>query len=132
MANQGRHRYPMENLGENRVRIGGRFFPNGSSALVAADNIGTTGWTVARTSTGLFTVTLDDVWQYFMDKSCSLSEATATDKIAKFGAESTSSKTIVIVCWDISDAAVADATADAGTFIDWGVTVKRGANSGKR
>lgn len=40
--------------------IAGGFRPNGAGAVDNTLNVGTKGWTVARTSAGLFTVTLDD------------------------------------------------------------------------
>lgn len=130
MANQGRHRYPMETLGENRLRIGGRFKPNGSSAIDATASEGTTGWTVAWTSTGLFTVTLADVWQYAFDKTLSISMVSATDVVGQWGAIDLAAKTLQIRV--LAVATVTDIAADEANWIDFGITVKRGANSGKR
>ena len=49
---------PLEHFGRKRIRLSGRFFPNGNSAIVLASNQGRKGWTVAYTSTGLYTLTL--------------------------------------------------------------------------
>lgn len=46
------------------VRVPGRFFPNGSSAVVNGDNVGG-GFTVARDSQGLFTVTFDEEFKQY-------------------------------------------------------------------
>lgn len=40
--------------------IAGGFRPNGAGAVDNTLNVGTRGWTVARTGAGSFTVTLDD------------------------------------------------------------------------
>ncbi len=50
---------PLKHVGKRRVRVSGRFFPQGAGALVASTNQGRKGWSVARTSAGLFTLTLD-------------------------------------------------------------------------
>lgn len=133
MANQGRKRFALETLGEGRLHMSGRFFPDGTTNPDAAKCVGTTGWTVAYTSTGLWTITMDDVWQYIMGKECSLTQATIGDQIVRFGAEVLASRTVKIGCWDISSNALADLPAyDANTFIDFSWTLKRSANSGKR
>lgn len=109
--------YPMT-LGKNRVIVSGSFAPNGSSAISAASNKGK-GWTVARTSTGLFTITLDSVYNQLDSAVASLQLATADDKFAQIGTVTLASKTIVITVWDISGAAVADVAADANNRINF-------------
>lgn len=53
---------PIRSVGKRRFRISGRFFPQGAGAIVAASNLGTQGWTVARTGVGVYQVTLADKW----------------------------------------------------------------------
>ena len=130
MANQGRKRFAMETLGESRLRIGGRFKPNGSSAIDATASEGTSGWTVAYTSTGLYTITLEDVWQYAFDKSLSFSIVTAADGAVHWGAIDLAAKTLQIRY--LLAGSLADMAANAANFIDFGITVKRSANTGKR
>jgi len=130
MANQGRKRFAMETLGESRLRIGGRFKPNGSSAISATASEGTSGWTVAWTSTGLYTVTLSDVWLYAFDKSLSVSMVSATDITLQWGAIDLAAKTLQIRA--LAVATLTDIAADAANWIDFGITVKRSANTGKR
>ena len=125
MANMGRRRYPMESLGDGRMLLEGTFRPNGSSAVSATTREGTTGWSVARTSAGLFTVTLEDVWYIATSKWCSLQLAAGSDKILQFGEISLSSKTVQLRVWDISDAAVADIADDANNKISFGLVLKR-------
>lgn len=48
--------------GKRRHRITGTFFPNGSSAIANASNLGSAGFTVARSAAGLYTISLVDQW----------------------------------------------------------------------
>lgn len=98
--------------------IAGSFAPNGSSA-VAATGVKGKGFTVARTSTGLFTITLLDKFYELLDFQHSLQLAAADDKITQGGAVSLSAKTVQVRVWDISGAAVADVAADAGNRINF-------------
>ncbi len=130
MPNQGRKRYPFECLGEGRIRIGGSFAPNGSSALATASMYGTTGWTAAWTSTGLYTVTLDDVWLYLLDWSVSFAMVTATDVKPQLGLVDLPNKTIQIR--SLAVATVTDIAADAANRIGFAFVFQRSGNTGKR
>lgn len=133
MANMGRQRFPAECLGQGRVGISGSFAPNGSSALAAASMYGTTGWTVAYTSTGLYTITLDDKWLYLLSAWHSLQLHTGSDKYLQWGdIDVASAKTLQLRCWDASDAAVADVAADSNNRIHFGLVLKRTTSGGKR
>jgi hypothetical protein len=105
-------------LGKNRVIVAGSFAPNGSSAVSATSNKGK-GWTVAHTSTGLFTITLDSVYNQLDSATASLQLATADDKFVQIGAVVLASQTIEIRVWDLSGAAVADVAADANNRINF-------------
>lgn len=48
---------PIKHAGKRRVRISGRFFPQGAGAIVNSSNQGKAGYTVARVSQGLFRIT---------------------------------------------------------------------------
>ncbi len=130
MANQGRKRYQLESLGEGRVRIGGRFRPNGASAIDNTLNEGSAGWTVAFTSTGLFTVTLEDVWNYAFDKSLSFEMASATDVVPQWGAIDLTARTLQIR--SLAAAVLTNIASDPGNWVNWGIWVKRVSSSGKR
>ncbi len=124
-------RYPMMTLGDgSRVRLGGRFKPNGSSAISATASEGTTGWVASWVSTGLYKVTLDAVYAYAFDKSLSLSMVTAADGSLQWGLIDLAAKTLEIR--HLLAGTLADIAADSANFIDFGITVKRSANSGKR
>jgi hypothetical protein len=86
----------MHSVGKRRYLVGGTFFPNGSSAIVAASNTGTAGWTVAYTSTGLYTVTLDRQWLYIVSKSFGFAMSAATAVFPQWGTISLSNGTLQI------------------------------------
>lgn len=111
---------------QETVVIGGTFFPAGTGAPTYGTT-GKRGWTVARTSTGLFTITLDDVFPGLVTADATLRLATGDDKFAQLGTISLSSRTIQVRVWDISAAAVADVTADANNAIHWWALVTQSA-----
>lgn len=125
-------RYQKETLGEFRVDMAGRFYPNGTSNPDSTKSVGTMGWSIVRDAVGLFKVTIDFDFQYLFGKFCSLSEGTITDKVVRFGAEDLSARTVKIGIWDISSQALVDMSAADDLFIDFGWTLKRSGNSGKR
>lgn len=113
----------VQSLGKNLKVIVGSFAPNGSSAVAAASNRGI-GWSVARTSAGLFTITLQDVFPSIVHVSATLQQATAGDQFVQVGAISASARTIEIRVWDVSGAAVADVAVDANNRINFVVIAK--------
>src|SRR5687768_3277138 len=109
-------------LGRNQVKLAGSFAPNGSSA-VSADSREGRGFTVARTSAGLFTITLADKYAVFVSGRVSLQLATAADQFVQLGTVDMSAKTVQIRVWDVSGAAVADVAADANNRIHFEFTL---------
>lgn len=104
-------------LGKGVKVINGSFAPNGSSAVSAASIKGK-GFSVARTSAGLFTITLQDAYQGLLAAECSLQLNAADDKFVQFGAiDVVNAKTVQIRVWDISGAAVSDISANANNRI---------------
>lgn len=116
MAN--RTLYGIKTLGKNRVVLAGSFAPNGSSAISAASVRGR-GFTVAYTSTGLYTITLNDVWAQCDAAIATLQLATADDKFVTIGAIDLAAKTVQITAWDISGGAKADIAADTNNRINF-------------
>lgn len=104
--------------GAERVIIEGRFKPNGSSALDTTVIEGS-GYTVAYTSTGLYTVTLDKVYAGLICAMACLQLTTGADQKVEIGVVTLASKTIQIRVWDISGTAVADIAAAAGNWISF-------------
>jgi hypothetical protein len=75
----------IKHVGKRRVRIAGRFFPNGSSAIDNTINQGKFGWSVAWTSTGLYTLTIKRRWMKLVPLGLGLQLATAGDTALQWG-----------------------------------------------
>ncbi len=112
-----------EVLDRGLVDIIGSFAPNGSSAVSATSRQGQ-GWSVAYTSTGLFTITTTDKFADLVSASATLQLTTADDKFCQIGVVSLSAKTIQIRVIDASGAALADVSADAGNRINFRLTFR--------
>lgn len=116
-----RNTFRPRTLNPEAVCIMGSFAPNGSSAVAASSRKGR-GWTVARTSTGLFTVTFTDKFNALLSATATLQLATPDDKAAQIGTWTASTKALQILVFDASAAAVADVAADANdriNFVAW-------------
>jgi hypothetical protein len=104
------------------VIIAGSFAPDTANAPT---DVKGDGFSVVRTSTGLFTVTLQDKYSELIGVTASLQLASADDKMVQIGAtDVTSAKTIQIRVWDISGAAVADVAANANNRINFVLVLK--------
>jgi len=104
--------------GKELVVIAGSFAPNGSSAVSAASNKGT-GFTVARTSAGLFTITFTESYPDLLSAVATLQLASADDKYVQVGTYTAATKALQIRVFDASDAAVADVDANANNRINF-------------
>lgn len=111
--------FPMYCDAPERVVIFGSFAPNGSSAVASASNKGDGGWTVAWTSTGLFTITFDDTYADLVCFQSTLQLATKSDKYTQEGTWTSSARTMTLRVWDASDADVADVSANANNRINF-------------
>lgn len=80
-----------------RCTIMGSFAPNGSSAVSSASVKGK-GFTVARTSTGLFTITFNDKYNKLVAGTAHLQMASADGTKAQIGTYTAASKTLQIRC----------------------------------
>ena len=115
--------WPVRSRQPETIVIHGSFAPNGSSAVSAASNRGT-GWSVARTGTGEFTITFSAAYPELQSFNASLQLATPDDKFPIPGVYSSSAKTITVTVWDISGAAATDVAADANTRINFVATFR--------
>jgi hypothetical protein len=77
------------------VVVPGSFAPNGSSAIVAANNVGK-GWSVARSGVGTYTVTFEDAYPALQSFACSLQKATPDGGVLQASTYSSSNKTMVM------------------------------------
>lgn len=119
-----RNAYPLNAVGQSRVVASGRFRPNGSSAISNALNKGK-GWTVVRTLTGVYTVTIAGApFGQLDDVIAQLMLGTAGDQFCIGGAVDAAAGTIVINAWDISGAAVADVASNADNWIAFSCTIR--------
>jgi hypothetical protein len=113
---------PHRQLDRDVVQIKGSFAPNGSSAISAASNDGM-GWTVAYTSTGLFTITLDTAFVSLVSGQCSLQLATAADQVVQFGViDVVTAKTVQIR--SLTAGSLADVAANANNRIHFSLELR--------
>ncbi len=106
--------------GKEYVRLEGSFAPAGAGAPT---DLRGEGFTVARTSAGLFTLTFPGGVGYELVKAeAHLQLATGDDKFAQVGTYTASAKTLTIRVWDISGAAETDVAANANNRINFSVT----------
>lgn len=109
-------------LDQGLVLLQGSFAPAGSGAPTTVKG---KGFSVARTSTGLFTLTLQDKYAHLIAGLVTLQLASGGDQIVQLGSVDVSSaRTVQIRVWDISGAAVADISADANNRINFCLLLK--------
>lgn len=105
-------------LQREAIVIAGSFAPNGSSAVAAASNKGP-GWSVARTSAGLFTLTFNEKYTELVSAVAALQLASGDDKAVQIGTWTQASKTLTIRVWDTSGGAETDVSANANNRINF-------------
>lgn len=96
-------------VGRDRVVVEGSFRPNGATGVVSGSQKGT-GWSVARASAGLYTVTFDDFGYQLDSFLCGLREAAKTPTIVQAGDVSVANKTAQIQVLQAATAAVTPPT----------------------
>lgn len=111
--------YPIYCDSPERVIIAGSWAPNAGSAVDSASNKGDRGWSVAWTSTGLFTLTFDSIYADLSSFTATLQLASADDKYVQAGSWSQTASTMTVRVWDASGAGVADVSADANNRINF-------------
>lgn len=122
----------LQNLLKGCVLLAGSFDPNGSSTIAASGNLPSrnAGWTVAWTSTGLYTITLSDKYLALISCWADLQLASGDDKFLQIGVvDVTSAKTIQIRCYDNSGGTIslADIAAATGNRINFGLILQNTA-----
>lgn len=86
----------VQTLGKGRVVISGSFRPNGSSAIDNTLNTGS-GFTVAYTTTGVYTITLSDSYVALVSAQATIAMNAATDLVPQWGAiDVVTAKTLVL------------------------------------
>ena len=107
---------PLRTLNRDVIPIMGSFAPNGVLTVVASSRKGC-GWSVARTSAGLFTITFTDKYNNLLCFQHSIRHPTAIDLKTQAGVYTAANKTITIAVLAI--AVATDVTADANARIDF-------------
>lgn len=118
--------------GKKFVVISGSFRPNAGSAVDNTLNTGI-GFTVARTSQGLFTITLSKRYFKCISATATLQLASAGDQYAQIGniaVAITATNTVEIRVWDVSDAGVADIASNANNKINFCLVLKNSSAPG--
>ena len=92
----------VQSLAKGVKIIAGSFAPNGTSAVAATSNKGI-GFSVARTNTGIFTITLEDSYVDLLAANCSVALSSPDDKHVQFGAiDVVTAKTVVLNVWPLT------------------------------
>lgn len=119
-----KHPYNVQGVTRAVVEVSGSFAPD--TADPPTDVRGD-GFSVVRTSTGLFTLTLDKVFPVCISAVPGLQLAAADDKHVQIGVVDLAAKTVQIRIMDVGGAAVADIAANANNRINFTLKFK---NSG--
>lgn len=107
------------------VVLGFSFATNGSSDPVASTLTGRGVASVVLTSTGVYTITLQDVYPYLLSATASLQLASADDKVAaNIGAVDLNAKTIQVRLYDLSGAALTNVAAATGNRVNVTLVLK--------
>lgn len=112
--------------GREYVLVGGSFAPNGASAIVATSNRGK-GFTVARTSAGLFTVTFTNDYMALVAAWATVGLAVAADMHAQIGTYTGPSGTTAatLTIRTIAVATETDIAADANNRVNFGCLFRK-------
>lgn len=106
-------------LGKKRYRLDLTFFPQGAGVptFVAKDNPGLAS--VARSTNGVYLLTLQDTYRRLISKQASVQMATATDLVPQFGAISNvgSATPVTVVVRVNAGATPTDVAADAANSV---------------
>lgn len=112
--------YPISSPNRSEVVIEGTFKPDTASAPTISAGV---GFSVARTSQGLFTITFDRKYPTIITKWKSLQLATAAARFLQFGSYSAANGTLQLRVVDAAGG-VQDIAADANNLISFGAVFK--------
>ena len=116
-----RTHYGVMGVGHGLTMVAGSFRPNGTSApTVFGPTIGSRGWSVVRTSAGLFTITLPDAYAATIALNATLQMAAADDRFIQIGTVAgitAANGTVQIRAMNIDTGAVADVASNADNWI---------------
>jgi uncharacterized membrane protein YebE (DUF533 family) len=120
--------YEKKAHGREYVDLEGSFAPNGGSALVATANKGK-GFTVARTTNGVFTITFLADYVDLVCATATLQLATATDVVPQVGTYTapTATANATLVISTLVAATATDVAADANNRVNFRCTFRKGS-----
>lgn len=118
--------YPIRSLNTNDVLIEGSFAPAGAGTPTAVKG---RGYTVVRTSQGLYTITLADKFVELQCGKVSLQLAAAAARSVQIGAVDVSSAQTVQVRVIDGAGAVQDVAADANNRVHFSLTLTQRSNT---
>lgn len=105
MANRINH--PLWSVGQNRIVMGGTWYPNGTGAITISDGVTAPshgGFFTARTGVGTYTLTLRDKYFAVLDVNTNLILQTPTNQTIKVISiprpQPQFANTFVLVAWD--------------------------------
>ena len=118
----------LHGLGKRRYLLIGQFSPNGASTIATPTQF-TAGFTVARTGTGVFVVTLNDFWLRITPMFQNLTTATVQDIAVQSTAvslgtpSSATYPTFTMTAFTYGGTTPTDITGAAGTYITFGLAL---------
>jgi hypothetical protein len=110
---------PVRTLVRELIPVVGSFAPNGTGTVALTSRKGL-GWSVVRTSAGLFSVTFTDKYNDLVSVSASVQHPTAIDLKVQVGTWTSATK--VLQLRTVTIGTVADVTADTNArvnFVAW-------------
>lgn len=108
----------VECLGRKKRMLNGSFKPNGASAIDNTLNQGE-GFTVAYTTTGVYTVTFSDKYGKCQSANATLRQETRTQDVEVASCDPVTAKTLIIHGFARGSNTLADITAATNTRIDF-------------
>lgn len=114
---------PIRTRGIHRVRIGGSFRPAGTGAVT---NVKGKGFTVARSGVGLYTVTINDVYNSLEECEATGQTSDNSFAFASIGAWDPPTRTLVIGLYKLPGgvATLTDMAANANNVVHFSIIFK--------
>lgn len=120
----------LHGVGKRRYLLIGQFFPNGASAIATPTQF-TAGYSVARTGTGVYVVTLLDFWLRIAPMFQNLCTATVQDitiqatSVSLGTPSSATFPTVTMTAFTMGGTTPTDITGAATTYITFGLALSQ-------
>jgi len=113
--------YEVKSLKRGTLHVEGSFAVDGSGDPTTIKGI---GFSVAHTTTGVYTITFSDKYQDLISADVSLMYNALEDKVVQLGAWSKTNSTLVIRVYDISGTGAADIASATNDRIQFDVCLQ--------